>query len=71
MSDLIIIAIIGATASVITTGITVVVSTRLEKYHKQNNSRLDELIAAVKSEALQRGNKEGRQELKDEQKDEK
>lgn len=71
MSDLIIIALIGAGASLITTIITVVVSLQLGKYHRQNNSRLDELIASVKSEATLRGNKEGREELKDEQKEEK
>lgn len=68
MSDIVIVGIIAAVASLVGIVFTGWVNIRLGKIHKQMNSRMDELIATTKREATLVGNKEGRKELKDEQK---
>lgn len=67
MSDAVI-SLIGAIVGLVGIVFTGIVNIRLSRMHKQMNSRMDQLIETTKREATLVGNKEGRKELKDEQK---
>lgn len=68
MSDAVIISIIGAIGTLAGLALTGYVNIRLGKIHKQINSRMDQLLESSRKEANAVGNKEGRSELKQEQK---
>lgn len=68
MSDAVAISIVTGVVSLIGIILTGWINIRLSNLHKQINSRMDELLESSKREANAIGNKAGRKELKEEQK---
>ena len=64
MTDLVLISIIGGGVTLVVTFSTLFVNYKIEKIHRQINSRMDELLALNRKSSKAEGNLEGRAEEK-------
>lgn len=67
MSDALLLGIIGGGVTLVVTFSTLFVNYKIQKIHKQINSRMDELLALNKASSRAQGNLEGREEERKEQ----